>query len=109
MANLTDDLGRLALVQTRLLVLTGMATQLRRQARLDAPALGKLCGVSGAVVWQWESGQMEPSPGQALAWLSAVTGGAVANSARGKRMPATGRLPDVEAYDKHGKLIEAKP
>jgi transcriptional regulator with XRE-family HTH domain len=89
--NLTDDTARLATIQTRLLVMDGRAKRLRLVAGLTHGQLGKAAGVAGDVVDAWERGVAEPTAGQALAWLDALTRAV-------PRQPAMGIHREGEAY-----------
>jgi DNA-binding transcriptional regulator YiaG len=71
--NLTDDTARLAMIQVRLLVMDGSVQRFRALAGLSHGQLGKACGVTAAEVDSWERGVSEPTPGQALSWLDALT------------------------------------
>ena len=86
MANMTDDITRLALILARMHAMPVHATAatLRAGARLEVSQVAKLCGTTGETVRAWERGTLTPTPNQALTWLSVLyeraTGGKGAGS-----------------------------
>jgi DNA-binding transcriptional regulator YiaG len=72
---LTDDIGRLAGILTRLMIQSGETQRLRIWCRLERSQIGKACGVTAETVQAWESGIAEPTPAQALAWLDCLSRG----------------------------------
>ena len=71
---LTDDIARLTSVMVREHVADGRAGQLRVAGRMSHSELGKVCGVSGALVQEWERGTLHPTTAQGLQWLDALYG-----------------------------------
>lgn len=72
------------IAEARKAAVDGTAARARQAARLTQAEVGKACGVSGATVALWETGQRSPRTEAALAYgrllreLAAMTAGAVA-------------------------------
>ena len=67
----SDDISRLAAIQVRQHQ-GGKAERLRQQRGLAASAIGKACGVSASLIYEWERGTLMPTTQQSLAWLTAL-------------------------------------
>jgi hypothetical protein len=68
-----DDIASLVAFQAWLLARSGQAEQLRRAGfGADTGRLAKLVGATPAQVFAWERCELEPTTGQALAWMRAL-------------------------------------
>jgi hypothetical protein len=84
---LSDDVERLAAIVVKMHQRDGTAARLRIASGRPASAIAKLCGATPEQVFAWESGTLQPSTQQALAWLGALHGGL---ATPGERMASLG-------------------
>jgi len=69
----SDDIASLVAFQVFLLARTGQAEQLRRAGfGADTGRLAKMVGATPAQIFAWERCDLEPTTGQALAWMRAL-------------------------------------
>ena len=72
MALRSDDIERLTAILVRMHQRGGQAAFLRQASGFSVSHIAKLCGASPESVYAWESGILQPTTGQALAWLHAL-------------------------------------
>ena len=72
--SLSDDLERLTRIVVRMHVDGGRAALLRQKAGQPASRIAKLAGTTPEAIYAFERGDLDPTTGQALAWLTAAYG-----------------------------------